>query len=43
MITENDKLLLTRKGIKEEKLNKQLACFASGFPYLKLHAAASIG
>ena len=42
MITENDKALLERKGISEEKLNSQLACFAKGFPYLKLAAAASV-
>ena len=42
MITENDKALLDRKGISEEKLNSQLACFAKGFPYLKLAAAASV-
>ena len=39
MITENDKALLLRKGISEEKLNEQLACFAKGFPFLKLSAA----
>ena len=42
MITENDKALLDHKGISEEKLNSQLACFAKGFPYLKLAAAASV-
>ena len=42
MITENDKALLECKGISEEKLNIQLACFAKGFPYLKLAAAASV-
>ena len=42
MITEKDKDLLRQKGISEEKLNAQLACFAKGFPYLKLSAAASI-
>lgn len=42
MITEKDKNLLRQKGISEEKLNAQLACFAKGFPYLKLSAAASI-
>lgn len=42
MITEKDKALLCQKGISEEKLNEQLACFAKGFPFLKLSAAASI-
>lgn len=41
MITEKDKALLAQKGISEEKLNQQLACFVKGFPYLKLFAAAS--
>lgn len=41
MWTENDKKLLAQKGISEEKLQQQLACFAKGFPYLKLSAAAS--
>lgn len=43
MITETDKTLLAKKGISEEKLNEQLACFANGFPFLKLSAAASVG
>jgi len=42
MITENDKALLARKGISEEKLNAQLQCFVKGFPFLKLDAAASV-
>ena len=41
MITEKDKVLLAKKGISEDKLNAQLACFAKGFPYLRLAAAAS--
>ena len=41
MITEKDKELLRRKGISEEKLQAQLACFVKGFPFLKLSAAAS--
>lgn len=41
MITERDKVLLAKKGISEDKLNTQLACFAKGFPYLRLAAAAS--
>lgn len=42
MITDNDKALLAKKGISEEKLDEQLACFAHGFPFLKLSAAASV-
>lgn len=41
MITEKDKQQLAAKGISEERLAAQLACFAQGFPYLKLSAAAS--
>ena len=43
MITENDKALLSKKHISEEVLNHQLQCFVTGFPFLKLSAAASIG
>ena len=39
---ENDKALLAKKGISEEKLADQLKQFAAGFPFLKLSAAASI-
>jgi putative intracellular protease/amidase len=39
---ENDKALLAKKGITEEKLNEQLKQFETGFPFLKLSAAASI-
>lgn len=43
MITTEDKELLAKKGITEERIEEQLACFRTGFPYLKLHAAASTG
>lgn len=42
MITETDKTQLAKKGISEDKLQAQLDCFAKGFPYLKLSAAAGI-
>jgi hypothetical protein len=42
MITPQDKELLTQKGISEEQIAEQLACFEKGFPYLKLAAAASL-
>lgn len=42
MITEKDKALLAKKGISEEKFEHQLACFATGFPFLRLAAAASV-
>lgn len=43
MINEKDKAFLAAKGISEEKLNAQLAAFATGFPYLELDGAATIG
>ncbi|HJH64986.1 MAG TPA: DUF4301 family protein [Bacteroides mediterraneensis] len=42
MLTHEDKELLAKKGISEEKIAEQLACFEKGFPYLKLSAAASV-
>ena len=43
MLTQEDKALLAKKGINEEQIAAQLACFEKGFPFLKLEAAASIG
>ncbi len=43
MLTPQDKDLLGKKGISEEQIKEQLACFENGFPYLKLDGAASIG
>ena len=43
MITEKDRELLAAKGISEGQLREQLAQFATGFPYLRLHSAASVG
>ena len=42
MITPQDKELLAKKGISEEQIADQLACFEKGFPFLKLYAAASV-
>ena len=42
MISAKDKEQLAQKGISEEKLNEQLNYFKTGFPYLKLYAAASV-
>ena len=42
MITLQDKEQLAQKGISEVQIAEQLACFEKGFPYLKLHAAASV-
>ena len=43
MLTIEDKKLLAQKGISEATLEKQLNCFKSGFPYIKLKGAATIG
>ena len=43
MISVKDREQLAQKGISEEKLEEQLACFKTGFPFLKLYAAASVG
>lgn len=42
MITSQDKEMLEKKGISEQQIAEQLACFEKGFPYLKLYAAASV-
>lgn len=42
MLTLEDKELLVKKGISEQQIDEQLACFEKGFPFLKLDAAASI-
>ena len=42
MITTQDKELLAKKGIPEEQIVDQLACFQTGCPGLKLDEAASI-
>ena len=42
MITLQDKELLAKKGISEQQIVEQMACFEKGFPYLKLFAAASL-
>lgn len=43
MLTQDDKALLSKKGISEEQIVAQLDCFKKGFPFLKLEAAASVG
>ena len=42
MFTPSDQAQLSAKGITEEQVMEQLECFRKGFPYLKLHAAASV-
>ena len=36
MLNAKDLELLSAKGISEEKINEQLACFEKGFPFWKL-------
>lgn len=42
MFTPQDKELLAAKGITEAQISEQLNYFETGFPYLKLSAAASV-
>ena len=42
MLTEQDLKQIAAKGISEEKINEQLDEFKTGFPFLRLKAAASI-
>lgn len=42
MYTSDDLKVFASRGISEEKINEQLRCFATGFPFLKLSASASI-
>lgn len=43
MLSQQDLSQISGKGISEEKLNKQLEEFETGFPFLKLEAAAAVG
>ena len=43
MLTAQDREQLAEKGISEKQITDQLASFETGFPYLRLYAAASIG
>lgn len=43
MYSQEDLQTFASRGISEEKINEQLRCFATGFPFLKLSASASIG
>ena len=42
MLTTQDREFIAGKGISEAKVNEQLNNFRTGFPYLKLYAAASV-
>ena len=43
MLTENDKKILTQRGITENAIDEQLNRFKTGFPYLKLANSATVG
>ena len=43
MLTEKDLKQITQRGISEEQINTQLKQFETGFPFLKLEAAAAVG
>lgn len=43
MLTPQDKEMLQTKGISEEQIKAQLDNFRTGFPFLRLRAAASVG
>ena len=43
MISKADQLLLSKKGISAEQVAEQLKTFKTGFPFLKIDAAATIG
>ncbi len=43
MFTQDDLKELASRGVNEEAIQEQLKSFATGFPYLRLSASASIG
>ena len=43
MFNDNDKQLMASKGINEAAIEAQLKRFETGFPWLKLEAAATVG
>lgn len=43
MISKADQALLSKKGISAEQVSEQLKTFKTGFPFLKIEAAATIG
>ena len=43
MLTQQDLAQLAQKGISEQQLNHQLKQFETGFPFLKIEAAAAVG
>ena len=43
MLSEKDLKQIAQKGITQEQIENQLNEFKTGFPFLKLEAAAAIG
>jgi len=43
MLDEKDLKQIADKGISEQQIEKQLQQFKTGFPFLRLEAAAAIG
>ena len=43
MLTQQDLKQIAQRGITEEQIKTQLKQFETGFPFLKLEAAASVG
>jgi len=43
MLTQQDLKQIAQLGISEEQIERQLSQFATGFPFLKLEAAAAVG
>ena len=43
MLRDEDKALLEQKGITEKQVEEQLKRFQTGFPYLKIESAATVG
>ncbi len=42
MLNAKDLLQIADKGIAEEKINEELACFEKGFPFLEIESSASV-
>ena len=43
MLTQQDLRQIAQRGISEEQINTQLNQFKTGFPFLRLEAAAAVG
>jgi hypothetical protein len=43
MLTSNDLLQLSERGIRPEEVNQQVEYFKAGFPWMKLEKSASVG